>query len=192
MNDRPPAAAPTDSAPARPEPPPSPPDQPLVIPEATQPAHLAPSASARTSAARAHPQVRVARQIDAALGSWLGSTEAEAAQAERRDLNALVHRLLVIGLAISTALMVAGLALNLWRHQPLATTISGPSATFAAAIQAQPAGLLALGLLVLIATPIVRVIGSIIAFTFERDRRYALITLIVLSIVITSIVLGQH
>ena len=43
-----------------------------------------------------------------------------------------------------------------------------------------PAAFLSLGLLVLIATPFVRVAGSIIAFARERDRRYVLITAVVL------------
>jgi uncharacterized membrane protein len=55
----------------------------------------------------------------------------------------------------------------------------------------RPSGFLALGLLVLIATPIVRVVGSIIIFAYERDWRFALITLVVLAIVMLSLLLGR-
>ena len=58
------------------------------------------------------------------------------------------------------------------------------------ALAFQPPGLLALGLLVLIATPILRVLGSVIGFIVERDWRYALITSIVFLIVVASILLG--
>lgn len=52
-------------------------------------------------------------------------------------------------------------------------------------------GFLALSLSVLIATPIARVFGSLIAFIYERDWRYARITLVVFLIVLTSMVLGR-
>ena len=55
----------------------------------------------------------------------------------------------------------------------------------------RPSGFLALGLLMLIATPILRVIGSILVFLYERDWRYAGITCLVLAIVIVSLVLGK-
>jgi uncharacterized membrane protein len=48
-----------------------------------------------------------------------------------------------------------------------------------------------LGLLVLIATPILRVIGSTLAFLYERDWRYALITFVVLLVVTLSLLLGR-
>jgi uncharacterized membrane protein len=50
---------------------------------------------------------------------------------------------------------------------------------------------LALGLLVLIATPILRVVGSILAFLYERDWRYAGVTTVVLIVVLISLLLGK-
>ena len=50
----------------------------------------------------------------------------------------------------------------------------------------QPQSIIALGLLVLIATPILRVAVSIIAFALERDYRFVVITAIVLAILILS------
>jgi uncharacterized membrane protein len=58
-------------------------------------------------------------------------------------------------------------------------------------IALRPSGFLALGLLVLIATPILRVIGSIGAFVYERDWRFAGITTLVLGVLILSLVLGR-
>lgn len=55
------------------------------------------------------------------------------------------------------------------------------------ALKAQ--SIIVLGLLVLIATPVVRVVVSVIAFAIERDRAYVLITLLVLAILLVSIFL---
>ncbi|PRR68576.1 hypothetical protein MHLNE_19650 [Moorella humiferrea] len=48
-----------------------------------------------------------------------------------------------------------------------------------------------LGLLLLIATPIFRVAASIIAFLFDGDRPYVLITTYVLAMLILSLLLGK-
>ncbi len=48
-------------------------------------------------------------------------------------------------------------------------------------------GIIQLGLLVLIATPILRVIFSVIAFALERDVLYVVATLIVLAVLLYSL-----
>ncbi len=55
----------------------------------------------------------------------------------------------------------------------------------------QPQAIIALGLLLLIAIPIVTVITSMVAFTIERDRRFVVIAGIVLVILITSLLIGR-
>ncbi len=54
-----------------------------------------------------------------------------------------------------------------------------------------PLAIIALGLLVLLITPVLRVAVSIVAFGLERDWRYVVITSIVLAILIVSFVLGR-
>lgn len=54
----------------------------------------------------------------------------------------------------------------------------------------RPQAIITLGLLLLIATPILRVAASLVAFAIERDRRYVLITLVVLIILVFSLFLG--
>ena len=56
---------------------------------------------------------------------------------------------------------------------------------------ADPAAYLSLGLIVLIATPFVRVAASIVVFALEGDRRYTLVTAVVLGIMCVSVVLGK-
>jgi uncharacterized membrane protein len=48
-------------------------------------------------------------------------------------------------------------------------------------------GIIQLGLLVLVATPIMRVMFSIIAFAMERDITYVIVTLIVLAVLLYSL-----
>jgi uncharacterized membrane protein len=48
-----------------------------------------------------------------------------------------------------------------------------------------------LGLLLLIAIPVITVTTAAIAFTLERDRRFTVIALTVLAILITSFLLGK-
>ena len=60
------------------------------------------------------------------------------------------------------------------------------SQIWAGLLALQPQSIIALGLLLLIATPILRVAVSIIAFALERDYRFVVITAIVLVILILS------
>lgn len=48
-------------------------------------------------------------------------------------------------------------------------------------------GLIQLGLLILIATPVARVVFSVFAFARQKDRLYVTVTLIVLSILVYSL-----
>jgi uncharacterized membrane protein len=106
--------------------------------------------------------------------------------------------------AISVALIVFGMAVSLWRHPqylttraPLAELVSTKAEfphTVAAVAGGIAAGrgqaLVALGLLVLIATPIARVALSIAGFLELRDWTFAMISAIVLTILLVSLLLG--
>ena len=56
------------------------------------------------------------------------------------------------------------------------------------AVELSGRGIIQLGLLFLIATPVARVIFSIWGFAAERDRMYVVFTVIVLAILIFSLV----
>ena len=64
------------------------------------------------------------------------------------------------------------------------TSVSGVVKT---AFSGQARGIMQLGLLLLIATPIVRVAFSVFAFAEEHDRMYVLFTLIVLAVLLYSL-----
>jgi len=52
-------------------------------------------------------------------------------------------------------------------------------------------GIMQLGLLLLIATPVARVAFSLAAFALQRDRLYVVVTLVVLGVLTFSVVGGQ-
>ncbi len=107
------------------------------------------------------------------------------------DLNRAIHRMLILGLVVSTAAMLAGLALSAMNHSPLPTRIIPFAQIFSGLKTGAPASFLSLGMLLLIATPVLRVIGSIAEFIIQRDWRYACVTLMVLLILIISVVVGR-
>jgi len=55
----------------------------------------------------------------------------------------------------------------------------------------QPQAIIASGLLLLIVTPVVSVITSVVAFAIERDLRFVVIALVVLAILISSMLIGK-
>jgi uncharacterized membrane protein len=55
----------------------------------------------------------------------------------------------------------------------------------------RPYAVIALGLLILIATPVIRVGASVIAFAWEKDRTYVVITSYVFIVLIVSFVIGK-
>ena len=59
------------------------------------------------------------------------------------------------------------------------------------AMELRGRGLIQLGLLVLIATPIARVVFSLLVFSWQRDWTYVMVTAIVLGLLVYSL-LGAH
>jgi len=89
----------------------------------------------------------------------------------------VVSTVLLGGLAVSTALLLAGLVAS-WLVGWQGLVLGMPATALAR-----------IGLIVLIATPVLRVLVSVIGFILERDRLYALITAAVLGIVLASLLL---
>jgi uncharacterized membrane protein len=74
---------------------------------------------------------------------------------------------------------------HLFRGEPSdLTTVAG---IFGDALAGRGRGLIQLGLLLLVATPVTRVVLSVAVFALQRDRRYVLITLIVLVVLLYSL-----
>ncbi len=111
---------------------------------------------------------------------------------EKHDLKSVIQKLLVIGVLLSSALMLIGFILGIVQGVVVPSQVPNITAVPAEVLALHPIGFMALGLLVLIATPIVRVFFSVWGFLYEHDWRYALVTLIVFIIVLTSIFLGRE
>ena len=108
-----------------------------------------------------------------------------------------VSTVLATGVIISASLIAVGFVGALlvgWSG----SLIGGPGSTadstdfsgvLAGLAAARPIAIAQAGLLVLLATPVVRVAVSLVAFGLERDRLYAAITAAVLALLLVSIVL---
>jgi uncharacterized membrane protein len=117
------------------------------------------------------------------------------------DLQRVIGRTLQIGVLLSAAVVLIGAAMLLAQHgaepanyrtfhperyplHSLAEILRGVMAFDARAI-------LQSGLLILIATPVVRVALTLVAFFLQRDRLYVLVTALVLGLLLYSLVLGR-
>jgi len=111
-----------------------------------------------------------------------------------------VSRILRAGLVLASALVVAGGALYLTRHGtelPHYRVFEGEPAELTSvaaivrdALSRSGRGVIQLGVLVLLATPVVRVAFSVAAFALQRDRLYAGVTLVVLAVLAYSLLGG--
>lgn len=101
------------------------------------------------------------------------------------------------GVLLSSFVVIAGAVLYLGAH-PLARVsyrsfVGAPEqlrnvhGIVRSAFSGQARSLMQLGLLLLIATPVARVIFSILAFAVEGDRMYVVFTLIVLAVLLYSL-----
>ncbi len=112
----------------------------------------------------------------------------------------IVGNLLRSGVIASAIVVLAGGIIYLVRYGanlPDYSIFHGEPAEFRsvegilkAAFALRSRGLIQLGLLLLIATPVARVIFSIFAFALQRDRIYIVVTLIVLAVLIYSLAGG--
>jgi len=95
------------------------------------------------------------------------------------------------GIVVSVALMVFGLVLGAVGGNGLPSGAVSLEDLRARLADLDPAAYLSLGLISLITTPFVRVAGSLVAFAFEGDRRYVVVTAIVLVVMCLSVLLGR-
>ena len=115
-----------------------------------------------------------------------------------RRLEQMIGRLLQTGVLLAATTVVAGGAFYLVQHHsdcvdyrsfvpgsPDLRTLSG---IVRSAAHFQSEGLIQIGLLLLVATPVARVATAIVGFALERDRLYTVVSLIVLLILAFSLI----
>jgi len=116
-----------------------------------------------------------------------------------RQAELVISHVLRGGVLLSAAIIVAGVVLFYIRYlrtggrdmhyQSFPHTLSALGVQLA---QGRSAAVIMLGLLILLATPVLRVAVSIIAFALERDWIFTAITMFVLAVLLISFfVLGQ-
>jgi uncharacterized membrane protein len=111
----------------------------------------------------------------------------------------IIGNLLRIGVILSALVVFAGGLLYLLREGRQRAPDFGtftpeelrsPGDILHESAQLHSLGLIMLGLLLLIATPVARVIFSVAAFALQRDYLYVIFTLIVLSVLLYSLFSG--
>ena len=113
----------------------------------------------------------------------------------------LIGNLLRAGVTLAAAVVLFGGTIYLVRHglaAPQYQVFVGEPADLRSvsgivrdALPLRGRGLIQLGLLLLIATPVARVALSVVAFAMQRDRLYVVIALIVLAVLMYSL-MGGH
>jgi uncharacterized membrane protein len=117
------------------------------------------------------------------------------------QVETIVGNLLRTGVVLAAIVMAAGAVLFLIAHgsepadfhtfAPERTDLRDPWAVLTNVADWHSTGLLQLGVLLLIATPVVRVLFSIFAFGAQRDYTYVCFTLIVAAVLLYSLFFGQ-
>jgi uncharacterized membrane protein len=130
------------------------------------------------------------------------NVETKATQVSRRSsdrqLEQLLSNLLKYGVLLASAIVLIGGILYLSRHggepadyqffQGEPAEFCSPIGVVKAVLSGSSCGLIQFGLLLLVATPMIRVVVSLLVFCWRRDFLYAIVTLLVLSGLIYSTV----
>jgi uncharacterized membrane protein len=127
----------------------------------------------------------------------MDSQESSRSAITEERLESAIANLLRVGVLASAALVgVAGLfyllqhrtdTVNYARFQMEQNNLRALSGIFASALRLQTDAIIQLGLCLLIATPIARVVLAALGFYLQRDRLYVGVSLIVLAILIFSV-----
>jgi uncharacterized membrane protein len=122
-----------------------------------------------------------------------------------RRVELAISNLLRTGVVASFAIILTGTAISFFRHPDYARSpgqlahLTQPGAAFPNSMREVWQGVISLrgqaivvvGLLVLIATPVMRVAVAILAFVYQRDTPFAVITSLVLALLLLSFFLGR-
>lgn len=112
-------------------------------------------------------------------------------------IEVMIGSLLRTGVLIAAAVVIIGGSMYAVHHckDPMqvktfhgeAPSLRSPAGVLAAAFQGNARAIIQLGLLLLVATPVARVVFSAVAFALEGDRLYVGLTLVVLVVLAYSL-----
>jgi uncharacterized membrane protein len=129
------------------------------------------------------------------------SQQSAASGLDDTRMELIMGRLLQTGVLLAAAVVLLGGAMVLFAHggerpnyrvfiaKPL--QLRHPAALFSGVGRGDPAAIIDLGILLLVATPICRVIFAVVGFAIERDRLYVAISLTVLAVLLFGMLRGN-
>ena len=107
-----------------------------------------------------------------------------------RKLNLTVAGILAVGLLLAAGLLIAGAVLALTGHGPY-SEVGLSIRDISRAIRAlEPSGFFYLGLIVLLATPVSRVVVLATVFAWRKSWTFCALGLLVLVVLVLSVLLG--
>lgn len=101
-----------------------------------------------------------------------------------------VSNVLRTGVLLSFVLLVGGLVASMFEQAAAVLTPASPGLLIGAALRLDSTALIHLGLLVLMLTPVARVVVLVAHFVSEREVPFALVSMGVLCLVIAAVVVG--
>jgi uncharacterized membrane protein len=114
-----------------------------------------------------------------------------------KEIDLSIAGMLRFGVTLAACVVASGGALYLWHprrpvpdylHFHADAALSSIASIFRGAFHLDPPSIIQLGLLLLIATPVVRVVFCVIGFARQRDRLYVAISSTVLAILLYSLI----
>ena len=109
---------------------------------------------------------------------------------ECTNINWYIRIVLLLGMFLSVTVMIIGLIMfafseGTWEAVPLSLT-----QILEGILQGNPIAVIDLGILLLIATPLTRVVAALVVFTINKETRFVLVAVIVLAVVGIAIAIG--
>lgn len=119
---------------------------------------------------------------------------------DARDMEMFIGRMLRTGVVTASLICIVGGVMYIFRQGGAAADYSqfagapeslrGLTGILQGLLKLEPLAIVQLGVVVLLATPILRVTFSILAFLIEKDYMYVVITCIVLAIILINMIDG--
>jgi uncharacterized membrane protein len=127
------------------------------------------------------------------------SQQRESSRRSDERLNLFVGNLLRIGVVTAAAVVLLGGIIYLARHEFVAphyrqfvpSSFRSVGGILRGAFSGSGRGMIQLGLLLLIATPVARVVLLLVGFALQRDRLYVSVSLVVLMFLLFSLFSGH-
>ncbi len=122
-------------------------------------------------------------------------------QREGEEIETAMAKLLRAGVLLAAGITLFGGVLYLWQHGGAGvdyreftgdtSLLRDLTTIIPAALALDPQGIIQLGILLLIAMPVLRVLFSLISYSRQRDRAYVMLSLIVLVVLLYGFLGGK-